>query len=95
VPIARIPRRLQLATVAIEDRRFYEHGGIDLEGILRAGLKDLEAGRAVEGGSTITQQLVRNLCLRHPARTLERKIVEAKLAIEYAKRHSRRQILDR
>jgi len=93
VPIGRIPLRLQHATIAIEDQRFYEHGGVDPEGILRAALKDLEAGRAVEGGSTITQQLVRKLCLRNPKRTLERKIVEAKLAIEYAERHSRRQIL--
>jgi penicillin-binding protein 1A len=93
VSIERIPKSLQHATVAIEDERFYEHGGIDPEAIARAALKNLEAGRTVEGGSTITQQLVRNLCLRNPARDLERKIVEAKLAIEYAERHSRRQIL--
>ena len=80
VAIERIPRSLQLATVAIEDQRFYEHGGIDTEGILRAAVKDLEAGEAVEGGSTITQQLVRNLCIQNPERNLERKIVEAKLA---------------
>ncbi len=94
VSIERIPKRLQLATVAIEDQRFYEHGGIDPEGIARAALKNLEAGRTVEGGSTITQQLVRHLCLHNPKRDLERKIIEAKLAIEYAERHSRRQILD-
>jgi penicillin-binding protein 1A len=94
VAIGRIPKRLQLATVAIEDQRFYEHGGVDPEGILRAALKNLEAGRTVEGGSTITQQLVRALCIRNPKRDIERKIIEAKLAIEYAKRHSRRQILD-
>jgi penicillin-binding protein 1A len=93
VSVDRIPKSLQHATVAIEDQRFYEHGGVDPEGIARAALKDLEAGRTVEGGSTITQQLVRNLCISHPARTLERKIIEAKLAIEYAERHSRRQIL--
>jgi penicillin-binding protein 1A len=93
VPIDRVPKSLQHATVAIEDQRFYEHGGIDPEGIARAALKNLEAGRTVEGGSTITQQLVRNLCLSHPARNLERKIIEAQLAIEYAERHSRRQIL--
>jgi penicillin-binding protein 1A len=93
VPIARVPRQLRLATVAIEDQRFYEHGGVDAEGILRAALKDLEAGKAVEGGSTITQQLVRELCLRNPKRNLERKIIEAKLAIEYSERHSRREIL--
>jgi penicillin-binding protein 1A len=93
VSIERIPKRVQLATVAIEDQRFYEHGGVDPEGILRAALKDLEAGKVVEGGSTITQQLVRNLCISDPERNLERKIVEAKLAIEYGKRHPRRQIL--
>jgi len=94
VSIERIPKQLQLATVAIEDQRFYEHGGVDPEGILRAAVKNLEAGKTVEGGSTITQQLVRNLCLRNPKRDLERKIIEAKLAIEYSEHHSRRQILD-
>ena len=93
VSIERIPRSLQLATVAIEDKRFYQHGGIDEEGIARAAIKDLEAGEAVEGGSTITQQLVRNLCIRKPERNLERKIVEAKLAEEYFQRHSRKEIL--
>ena len=93
IAIGRVPRGLQEATVAIEDQRFYQHGALDPEGILRAALKDLEAGKAVEGGSTITQQLVRNLCIRRPARNLERKIVEAKLAIEYAQKHSKREIL--
>ena len=93
VSIERVPKSLQLATVAIEDQRFYQHGGVDYEGILRAAVKDLEAGEPVEGGSTITQQLVRNLCIRKPERNLERKIVEAKLAVEYSERHSRREIL--
>jgi len=93
VSIDRVPKSLQLATVAIEDQRFYQHEGLDYEGILRAAVKDLEEGEAVEGGSTITQQLVRNLCIRNPKRTLERKIVEAQLALEYAERHSRKEIL--
>jgi penicillin-binding protein 1A len=93
VSIRKIPKSVQLATVAIEDQRFYQHGGVDPEGILRAAVKDLEAGKPVEGGSTITQQLVRNLCIAQPEQNLERKIVEAKLAIEYSKRHSRQQIL--
>ena len=93
VSIDRIPRSLQLATVAIEDQRFYEHGGIDDQSIIRAAVSDLEAGEAVEGGSTITQQLVRNLCIQNPERNLERKIVEAKLAQEYFDKHSRREIL--
>jgi penicillin-binding protein 1A len=94
VSIEKIPKSLQLATVSIEDQRFYQHGGVDPEGILRAAVKDLEAGKPVEGGSTITQQLVRNLCIANPKQNLERKIVEAKLAIEYSKRHSRQEILD-
>jgi penicillin-binding protein 1A len=94
VSIDRIPKQLQLATVSIEDQRFYEHGGIDLEGIARAALKNLEAGKTVEGGSTITQQLVRNLCIHNPKRDLERKIIEAQLAVEYAEHHARREILD-
>jgi penicillin-binding protein 1A len=93
VSIDRIPRTLQLATVAIEDQRFYQHAGVDEEGILRAAVADLEAGEAVEGGSTITQQLVRNLCIRDPSRTLKRKIIEAQLAEEFFERHSRREIL--
>ena len=93
VSIERVPKTLQLATVAIEDQRFYQHEGLDYEGILRAAAKDLEAGEAVEGGSTITQQLVRNLCIENPERNLERKIVEAKLAVEYSERHTRREIL--
>jgi penicillin-binding protein 1A len=93
VKLAKIPPKLEHATVAIEDQRFYQHGGLDTLGILRAAVSDLEAGEAVEGGSTITQQLVRNLCISHPKKTLERKIEEAKLALEYSEHHSRRQIL--
>jgi penicillin-binding protein 1A len=93
VPLAKLPRQLKLATVAIEDQRFFEHGGLDTVGILRAAVTDLEAGETVEGGSTITQQLVRNLCIKHPEKNLERKIEEAKLALEYSEHHSRQQIL--
>jgi penicillin-binding protein 1A len=93
VALRRVPKDLQSATVAIEDQRFYEHGGIDEESILRAAVKDLEAGKPVEGGSTITQQLVRNLCIQNPERDLERKIIEAKLAEEYEDRHSKQEVL--
>jgi penicillin-binding protein 1A len=93
VKLAELPRQLELATVAIEDQRFFEHGGLDTVGILRAAVTDVEAGEAVEGGSTITQQLVRNLCIKHPERTIQRKIEEAKLALEYSEHHSKRQIL--
>ena len=69
------------ATVAIEDRRFYEHGGVDPIGILRAVVADVRAGKIVQGGSTITQELVRNLYLTRQ-RTLKRKLIEACLAIK-------------
>jgi penicillin-binding protein 1A len=80
------------ATVAIEDRRFYEHGGIDPVGILRALVADASAGRIVQGGSTITQELVRNLYLTRE-RTLQRKVVEACLAIKLARAWSKGRIL--
>ncbi|HEX7280207.1 MAG TPA: transglycosylase domain-containing protein [Solirubrobacterales bacterium] len=93
VSIDRIPRSVQLATVAIEDQRFYQHDALDYQGIVRAIVKNVEAGEAVEGASTIAQQLVRNLCIPNPERTIERKIEEAELAGEYVERHSRREIL--
>jgi penicillin-binding protein 1A len=95
-PIAsdRIPEDLKNATVAIEDRRFYNHGGIDPSAIIRAGWEDLTAGgKPVEGGSTITQQLVRNLYIQDPQDTLKRKIIEAHLANEEEDEHSKDWIL--
>ncbi|HEY7121047.1 MAG TPA: transglycosylase domain-containing protein [Solirubrobacterales bacterium] len=91
---ARIPQDLKDATVAIEDRRFYDHGGIDPSAIIRAGWEDLTAGgKPVEGGSTITQQLVRNLYIEDPEDTLKRKIIEAHLANDEEKEHSKDWIL--
>ena len=63
---------LAKATVAIEDRRFYEHGGIDYLGIARAAWTDVTAGKVVQGGSTITQQLVRNLYTARSGRSAAR-----------------------
>jgi len=83
---------LAKATVAIEDRRFYQHGGIDPRGIARALYRDVKAGRAVEGGSTITQQLVRNLYIS-PEQTVNRKLKEICLAQKLAKVWSRDKIL--
>ena len=80
------------ATVAIEDRRFYKHGGVDYEGIVRAAVEDVRAGRVVQGGSTITQQLVRNLYIARE-RTFKRKIKEACLAIKLAQNKSKDWIL--
>jgi penicillin-binding protein 1A len=93
VAIDRVPTDLQYATVAIEDERFFEHDGIDYEGGLRALIENIEAGEVVQGGSTITMQLMRNLCITDPQRNLERKIQEAQLATEYEQKFSKRDIL--
>jgi penicillin-binding protein 1A len=91
---ASIPEDMKDATVAIEDRRFYQHGGIDPSAIIRAGWEDLIAGgKAKEGGSTITQQLVRNLYIQNPQDTVKRKIIEAHLANEEEDQHSKDWIL--
>jgi len=84
---------MRKATVAIEDRRFYQHGGVDYEGIARALWTDIRAGRVVEGGSTITQQLVRLLYIPTRKRTLSRKIKEACLAIKLNEAWSKQRIL--
>jgi penicillin-binding protein 1A len=80
-------------TVAIEDRRFYQHGGVDYVAIARAVVADLKAGRIVQGGSTITQELVRNLYIGSHERTLTRKLQEACLANKLAGRLTKQQIL--
>ena len=94
VKLKRTPKKLQEATIAIEDRSFYDHGGVDFSGIARAAIADAKAGRAVQGGSTITQQLVRNLYIVDPKRDLNRKIKEAKLAEDLENVHSKRWILE-
>ena len=81
------------ATVAIEDRRFYQHGGVDPVGIARAVVADVRAGKVVQGGSTITQELVRNLYLSRE-QTLKRKLTEACLAIKLSRQWSKDRILD-
>src|SRR5207244_4247350 len=88
-----IPEDLKNATVAIEDERFYKNNGVDLLGIFRAAVKDIINGAALQGGSTITMQLMRNLYLGDDKRTIRQKIIEAKLALEYEKHHSKRAIL--
>jgi penicillin-binding protein 1A len=82
------------ATIAIEDRRFYNHGALDWFGIVRALYADIQAGKVVQGGSTITQQLVRNLYIAKPSQTLSRKATEACLAIKLAREKSKTWILN-
>jgi len=86
-------RWLPRATVAIEDRRFWHHGALDYEGIARAALDNLKAGRIVQGGSTIAQQLVRDRYLGHRRLSLRQKLREACLAVQLAQRWSKRRIL--
>lgn len=93
VRLSDVPRHLQDAVIAVEDARFYGHFGVDLRGIARACWANLRAGKIVEGGSTITQQLAKRLFLTR-ARTLSRKIKEALLAIKIEHRYSKAEILE-
>jgi penicillin-binding protein 1A len=83
---------IRKATIAVEDRRFLTHGGVDFEGIARAAVADIRAGKIVEGGSTITQQLVRNLYISRE-RTVQRKVKEACLATKLDDAWSKQRIL--
>lgn len=88
-----IPKYLQQAVVATEDSRFYEHIGIDIKGILRSILINLEIGELSVGGSTIPQQLIRSTFLT-PNKTIERKFKEVILSIELDRRYSKDKILE-
>lgn len=92
VPLADIPLPLQQAVIAVEDHRFYQHRGVDLEGIARAALVNLQEGSFQEGGSTITQQLVKNLFLSQD-KTITRKLEEILLALDMELRFSKDDIL--
>lgn len=88
-----MPDYVYHAVVAVEDGRFYEHSGIDLWGIMRAMVTNLKAGRMVEGGSTLTQQLVKVIYLS-PERKLKRKIKEVIIAYKLDKELTKEQILE-
>jgi penicillin-binding protein 1A len=94
VPGKVMPQVLREATIAIEDKNFFEHGALDPSGIARAAWKDLLAGgKPVQGASTITQQLVRNLYIQNPQETIKRKLIEAHLAYEMEDAHTKEWIL--
>jgi penicillin-binding protein 1A len=82
------------ATVSIEDRRFWSHGALDYPGIVRATVADLKAGRVVQGGSTLTQELARERYIGRARVTLSRKLTEACLAVELARVWPKRRILE-
>ncbi len=92
-PIEDIPKDLQNAFIATEDYRFYRHKGIDFRGIIRALYQDILAGKKVQGGSTITQQLVKNVFLSHE-KSIFRKIFEMAYAIRVEQQYSKKQILE-
>jgi 1A family penicillin-binding protein len=97
VPLNDIPLSLREAAIAVEDSNFYENPGIDPVGIARAAIQDLRARRIVAGGSTITQQLARDVLLskeERDSRTLTRKLREAFLALRMTRTYSKNQILD-
>jgi len=89
-----IPVYIVEGLVAMEDTKFFEHNGVNPDAILRAILKDIKAGRFVEGGSTITQQLIKNMFLSHKKK-LSRKLKEVILAIKLEEKLSKEQILER
>jgi penicillin-binding protein 1A len=94
VPLEEIPTYVRDAVVAIEDERFYRHDGIDVRAILRALRANAEAGQVEEGGSTITQQYVKNVLLHDDSQTLSRKIEEASMALQLERRFSKDRILE-
>jgi penicillin-binding protein 1A len=92
VPYSRMPQSIRDAVVAIEDKRFYDHRGIDLKALLRAAYIDATSGRIVEGGSTITQQFVKQMYVGDE-QSLSRKVKEAYLAWQLEDRLTKDQIL--
>jgi penicillin-binding protein 1A len=94
VPLAQIPVHVREAVIAIEDERFYRHNGVDPRAILRAARTNVEAGATEQGGSTITQQYVKQEILKDDSPTFERKFQEASTAIQLERRYSKDRILE-
>ncbi|HEX2954563.1 MAG TPA: transglycosylase domain-containing protein, partial [Bacillota bacterium] len=91
--LPQIPLPLRQAVVSVEDERFYQHKGIDIRGIARAILQNIRYGRQVQGGSTITQQLAKNILLTQE-KTFRRKLVEVSYAIRIERQYTKDQILE-
>lgn len=94
VSLDQVPQLMKDAIIAVEDHEFYKHRGINIKAILRALWVDIRAGEWAEGGSTITQQLARNLLLTHQ-KTIRRKIQEALIAINLERKLTKDEILER
>ena len=95
VDLAQIPPVVVDAVLAAEDKDFFEHPGYDLRAMARALLVNAREGEVVQGGSTITQQYVKNTFFRKPGRTFKRKLRELRLSIEVERTFSKREILER
>ncbi|MBN1850710.1 MAG: PBP1A family penicillin-binding protein [Deltaproteobacteria bacterium] len=93
ISLDQVPKHLIHAFVAAEDARFFEHEGVDIQSIFRAFIKNLKAGRAAQGGSTITQQVARDLLLKNAQKTYKRKVREAILSMQIEKNFSKDKIL--
>lgn len=93
VPIEEVPPLLKKGLIATEDRRFYDHGAIDIIGVGRAAVTNYIAGETVEGGSTLAQQTVKNIFLSNE-RTMARKAEELVLAMQLERNYSKDQILE-
>jgi penicillin-binding protein 1A len=91
----RIPQTLIRAVISAEDARFFDHGGYDIKAIGRALLANMDEGATVQGGSTITQQYVKNTYFKEAPKTVERKARELRLAIEVERQYTKREILER
>lgn len=94
IPLAKMSSHIRHAAIAAEDHRFYEHHGVDPWGVTRAILTNVKAGHMRQGGSTITQQLVRNLYLDPQDRSAKRKIMEALLSVDVELNNSKNRILE-
>jgi len=93
LPFDQIPLVVQQAVMAAEDRHFYEHPGVNFKSMVRAAIVDIQARHVVEGGSTITQQLVKNLFFYDSERSIDRKVAEAMVALDLERHFSKPEIL--
>jgi penicillin-binding protein 1A len=93
IPLEQIPEHVRDAVIAIEDERFYRHDGVDLRAVLRALRADATAGQIEQGGSTITQQYVKQEILQDDTQSFERKLQEATMAIQLERKYSKDRIL--
>ena len=93
VPLEKIPLFLRRAVITVEDRRYYEHKGVDFKGIIRAIYYNILYQRRVQGGSTITQQLAKNLLLSNK-KTISRKLLEIGYAVKIEKKYNKDEILE-